>query len=214
MRRTGSSERARSAGRPVGRVALALAAGHPQVVDRVAVVATPALDAEVPWVGEENRAMNARLSELPPAEATAALRAQFAGFVGECPRGADIVGMLGADEADAAPLEQIRDRIVAMLDRAVLHSVRGIAPDIVSYSARDLGFDEGDVRARTLLVYGLADSVVGEEHGRWHLGKFPHSELELIPGAGHLVIVRQWDRILRHVTPGYGSVAEARASLY
>jgi len=197
-----------------GRVALALAARHPQLVDRVAVVATPAPDAEVPWIGEENRAMNARLAELSPAEATAALRAQFAGFVGEFPRGADIVGMLAADEADAELLEQIRDRIVVMLDRAVLHSVRGIAADIVSYSARGLGFDEGDVLARTLLVYGLADSVVGEEHGRWHLGRLPHSELELIPGAGHLVIVRQWDRILRHVAPDYGSVAEARASLY
>jgi len=54
---------------------------------------------------------------------------------------------------------------------------------------RDLGFDERDLRAPTLLVYGLADSVVGAEHGRWHLAKVPHSELELIPGAGHLVIV-------------------------
>jgi len=188
-----------------GRVALALAARHPQLVDRVAVVATPAPDAEVPWVGEENRAMNAQLAALPPGQATAALRAQFANLVGEYPRGADIVGMLSADEADAALLEQIRDRIVAMLDRAVLHSVRGIAADIVSYSVGDLDFDEGDVRARTLLVYGLADSVVGAEHGRWHLAKVPHSELEFFPGAGHLVIVPRWDRILRHVAPGSGA---------
>lgn len=188
-----------------GRVALALAARHPQLVDRVAVVATPAPDAEVPWVGEENRAMIAQLASLPPGEATAALRAQFANLAGDYPRGADIVGMLSADEADAGLLEQIRGRIVAMLDRAVLHSVRGIAADIVSYSVRDLGFDEADARAPTLLVYGLADAVVGAEHGRWHLAKVPHSELELIPGAGHLVIVRHWDRILRHVAPGSGA---------
>ncbi|QHO68904.1 alpha/beta fold hydrolase [Marisediminicola antarctica] len=188
-----------------GRVALALAARHPQLVDRVAVVATPAPDAEVPWVGEENRAMNAQLAALPPGEATASLRAQFANLVGEYPRGIDIVGMLSADEADAALLEQIRDRLVAMLDRAVLHSVRGIAADIVSYSVRDLDFDERDLRAPTLLVYGLADSVVGAEHGRWHLAKVPHSELELIPGAGHLVIVPRWDRILRHVAPESGA---------
>jgi RNA polymerase sigma-70 factor (ECF subfamily) len=36
-----------------GRVAMALAARHPELVDRVAVVATPAPDENVPWLGDE-----------------------------------------------------------------------------------------------------------------------------------------------------------------
>jgi len=185
-----------------GRVALALDANHPGLVDGVAVVATPAPDSEVPWVGDDNRAMMATLATLAPGEATAALAAQFSGMVGEHPTGAGIVGLLVSDDADAAALAAARDRVVGMLDRAVLQGAAGMAADIVSYSIRHLGFDVGNVHANTLLTYGLADSVVGTAHGRWYLGRIARAELELVPGAGHLVVVAQWDRILAHLAPG------------
>src|SRR5690349_4064659 len=60
-----------------GRVALALAARRPELVGRVAVIATPAPDEEVPWVGEDNRAAVEALRGAPAAEAHAALAAAF-----------------------------------------------------------------------------------------------------------------------------------------
>jgi pimeloyl-ACP methyl ester carboxylesterase len=52
-----------------GRVALALAARRPDLVDRVVVVATPAPDEEVPWIPPPQRAMVAALRARPPAAA-------------------------------------------------------------------------------------------------------------------------------------------------
>ncbi len=48
-----------------GRVALALAARHPELVGRAGVIAAPAPDEEVPWYGDENRAMVDALRGLP-----------------------------------------------------------------------------------------------------------------------------------------------------
>ena len=50
-----------------GRVALALAARHPDLVDRVVVLATPAPDDEVPWVDAEQRAVLEPLRGCAPA---------------------------------------------------------------------------------------------------------------------------------------------------
>jgi pimeloyl-ACP methyl ester carboxylesterase len=50
-----------------GRVALALAARHPDVVRSVAVVCTPAPDDEVAWVPEEYRTMSQAMGSDPAA---------------------------------------------------------------------------------------------------------------------------------------------------
>src|SRR5215204_2546758 len=52
-----------------GRVALALAARRPDLVDRVAVVATPAPDDEVPWIDPSQREQLERLRTLTCEEA-------------------------------------------------------------------------------------------------------------------------------------------------
>src|SRR5918992_5501026 len=56
-----------------GRVALALAARRPDLVDRVAVAATPAPDEEVPWIDPEQRDLLERLGTLEPEVAHAEL---------------------------------------------------------------------------------------------------------------------------------------------
>lgn len=60
-----------------GRVALAVAARHPELVDRVVVVATPAPDEAVPWLPREQRAAVDALREQPAEAVHAALAAQF-----------------------------------------------------------------------------------------------------------------------------------------
>lgn len=99
-----------------GRVALALAARHPELVGRVAVIATPAPDEEVAWYPEEHRAGIEALRGLPADGAHAALHAAF-GPVGEMPDDARL-GLLGADaEVDAAVLARpgVADRVLTHL---------------------------------------------------------------------------------------------------
>src|SRR5690349_4801923 len=68
-----------------GRVALALAARHPGLVDRVVVAATPAPDEEVPWVDPEQRVELDRLASVGAADAVAELQARLGSLVPEDP---------------------------------------------------------------------------------------------------------------------------------
>jgi pimeloyl-ACP methyl ester carboxylesterase len=52
-----------------------------------------------------------------------------------------------------------------------------------------------------LLIFGAADPVAGSRHGRWWQRALPDARLEMAPGAGHLVIVPLWGRVLRHLAP-------------
>ena len=95
-----------------GRVALALAARHPELVGRVAVIAAPAPDEEVPWYGDENRAMVDALRGLPPADAAARLTAVFEGMLAGA-GGDALLGLAGVADADADVLTAARARAAA-----------------------------------------------------------------------------------------------------
>jgi pimeloyl-ACP methyl ester carboxylesterase len=184
-----------------GRVVLALAAVYSALVDRLAVIATPAPDQEVPWVGTENRESLAALSSLSVPAAVAALSDQLASVVGTRPSTDTLLGMLSSDDADAQLREQARDRLNEMLGRAAMQGTTGMAADIVSYTLLDWGFDPASVEAKTLLLYGASDQITGA-HGRWYQKRIPHARLEMVKDAGHLLIVPMWDRALAHVAPG------------
>src|SRR5262245_8595261 len=64
-----------------GRVALALAARRPDLVDRVVVVATPAPDDEVPWIDPDQHAVFDRLRGLSAPEAHAELTERLRSLV-------------------------------------------------------------------------------------------------------------------------------------
>ena len=183
-----------------GRVALALAARHPQLVDRVAVIATPAPDGEVPWVGDDNRAMVAALGDESPSVAAAKLTATFDELFGAAPAGESMLPQIAAP-ADEERLESARDRLVVMLDRAVEQGNVGMSADIVSYTLMDLGFSLDDVQAKCLLLYGDADEI-GSTHARWYKNHLADARVEMVPKAGHLVVIPMWDRVLSHLAPG------------
>src|SRR5215218_1840783 len=84
-----------------GRVALALAARHPHLVERVAVVATPAPDEEVPWIPADQRASLEAMRGMPPDEVHAALTQQLAPAVTDP---AEAVAMLVTGPGDRAAL--------------------------------------------------------------------------------------------------------------
>ncbi|MCM6764336.1 alpha/beta hydrolase [Rathayibacter sp. ZW T2_19] len=186
-----------------GRVALALSANYPGLVERVAVLATPAPDDAVPWVGDENRAMLESLRALPVVDAVQTLRAALEQAFGPAPSPGALLGMLGASEADAPLLESpgVRDRLLRMLERAAAQGATGMAADIIGYTLLDWGFAVDAVASPALLLYGAEDAEVGRLHGEWYAARLADSRLEEVPGRGHLLAVSEWDRVLSFLLP-------------
>jgi pimeloyl-ACP methyl ester carboxylesterase len=186
-----------------GRVALALAARRPDLVDRVAVLATPAPDPEVPWIAPEQRDELERLRSLAPEAAHAELGEHLGTAVPEDPGSPEALWLLGALSADEAALrtEGVRVRLAAMLRAAFVQGARGLAADILGYCLHPWGFEPEEVHAKTLLLYGSHDPLAGPRHGRWWQSRLPDARLEVAPGAGHLLVVPMWTRLLAHLAP-------------
>jgi pimeloyl-ACP methyl ester carboxylesterase len=188
-----------------GRVALAVAARRPDLVDRVVVVATPAPDDAVPWILPEQKAALDALRDQPAAVVHAALTAQLSGVVTSsarpAPRGR--LALLGVGDADdqALAMPGGDERLTAMLDTAFAQGPIGLVSDLAGYCLRPWGFDVADVRAKTLLLNGSADPIAGPRHGKWWQRWLSDARYEQVPGAGHLVIMPMWGRALAHLAP-------------
>ncbi|MBV9791933.1 MAG: alpha/beta hydrolase [Chloroflexi bacterium] len=186
-----------------GRVALALAARRPELVDRVVVVATPAPHEAVPWIPDEQMAGLEQLRGLPAEQVHAALSQQLGALQ---PEGADmtsalpLLGVTPADDA-ALALPGARDRLERMLQAAFAQGVAGMVGDIAGYCLQPWGFEPGEVQAKTLLIYGSKDPVACSRHGTWWQKQLPNARLEVSPGAGHLVILPMWHRVLSFLAP-------------
>jgi pimeloyl-ACP methyl ester carboxylesterase len=89
-----------------------------------------------------------------------------------------------------------------MLHEAYAQGAVGLAADILSYSLRPWGFEPGKVRAKTLLLYGAQDPVAGARHGRWWQKQLPRARVEIVPEAGHMLVLTVWERALSYLAPG------------
>ena len=189
-----------------GRVALALAARRPDLVDRVVVVATPAPHEEVPWIPEEQNQMLEALRGQPPALVHAQLAEGLAAMVPADPAAPEALALLGASPADEAATGDpgARRRLAAMLEAAFAQGAIGMVADIAGYCLQPWGFEPSDVEAKTLLLYGSRDPVAGPPHGRWWQRRLPDARLEVAPGAGHLLVIPRWRRALSHLAPRGG----------
>ncbi|MFF1879741.1 alpha/beta fold hydrolase [Leifsonia sp. NPDC058230] len=191
-----------------GRVALAFAARYPDLVDRVALIATPAPNEKVRWIDPPLQAESDRLATLPPDAAIAQLTAMVQ---------PQALAVLAAEDDDAVPLDLIgdtqvdadvlrlpgaRDRLARMLRDAYRQGAHGVAADILSYTAHPWGFALGDVAAKTLIVSGRGDPIAGSAHAAWYQKALPDARVEMFPGAGHLVVIPAWERVLSHLAPG------------
>lgn len=193
-----------------GRVALALAAKHKGLVDRVTVVATPAPDSAVRWIPPELARTGAELLAQPLPQAKQRLRAMLQAQV---PGGTPSVELLAQGEADLELLERpgLGGRLQRMLAHAYDQGTVGVADDLLSYLPEDWGFDLDEVRAPVQLIYGAKDALVPSAHGRWYRRHLRNADthLTVVPRAGHLVIAPAWERILQHVDPQHGRRSDA-----
>ena len=186
-----------------GRIALALAARHPDLVDRVAVIATPAPDEAVPWIPVEQRWALEALRGQSADDVHAALTTQMADLVPSDPAAPEALSLIGNSPADAQVLAQgdVKKRLVTMFGEAFAQGATGMVADIAGYCLRPWGFEPGDVGQKTLLVYGARDPMTGSKHGRWWQQHLPDARLEMVPDAGHLVVVPLWKRVLSFLAP-------------
>jgi pimeloyl-ACP methyl ester carboxylesterase len=76
-----------------------------------------------------------------------------------------------------------------------------MAADIAGYCLRPWGFEPAEVRAKTLLLYGSRDATAGPRHGSWWQERLRDARLEVVPGAGHLLVIPMWARVLSHLAP-------------
>lgn len=187
-----------------GRVALALAARRPELVDRVVVLATPAPDDEVEWIPEELRAVLDALRDKAADDVHAALAVQLDSIVPNDPGSDEALRLLGAGPADDSVLRLpgFRERLTTMLQAAFSQGSAGMAADIAGHCLQPWGFDPGEVGAKILLLYGMKDPVAAHRHAKWWDTRLPDSRVEMAPGGGHLAIGARWKRTLSHLAPG------------
>ena len=187
-----------------GRVALALAARRPDLVDRVVVLSTPAPDEFVPWIPAEEKQWLDAMRDLPPDEVHGQLAVQLEQMLLQDSSLIARLSLLGKSPADeeALAMPGAADRLAEMLDAAFAQGAIGLATDIAGYTLRPWEFEPAQVQAKTLCLYGAADPIAGSRHGTWWQKNLPDARLEMVPDAGHLVVIPLWKRVLSHLAPG------------
>lgn len=201
-----------------GLVALALAANSPGLVDRVAVLGTPAPHARVHRERNEFVQRSQKLATLPAERAREAMAQLLAQHWGpglpsdntDVPVPLDLLGVTGADDP-VLDRPGVRQRLDRMLRNAFLHGWGGWAADELAVLARPWGFEPSAVKAKTLLLYGSSDGAVGSRDARWFQEQMPDARIEVTQEAGALVLVAEWFRILSHVAPNVPIPAPTRA---
>ncbi len=184
-----------------GRVALALAARHPEAVEAVVVVATPAPHEEVPWIPapqyESLMSMRGDGADVVHAR----LAGQLQAMAPADPRSEEALALLARSPADDDALNDVllRARLGEMLEAAFSQGVAGLAQDIAGFTLQPWGFEWDAVGTRSLLIYGENDPLAGPEHGEWWQDVLPNAELTTVTGVGHISVIREWAAAVRPV---------------
>lgn len=176
-----------------GVFALSLAARHPDLVDRLAIVGTPAPPQAGALVGLTD-AWERR--EVLPGEDAAAIAATLPDGV----PGIDSLG-IAADDPVLATHGGLRNRLERMLGEGWRQGPNGAATDLAALRDGSWADELDRVTASALIVHGDADPVVTAEDGRWYRSRLADARTATVDGTGRLALVREWRRILDHVAP-------------
>lgn len=197
-----------------GRVALAFAARHPDLVDRVTVVGTASPKRSKP---ESRRShaleflptkSNASIADLATAVAD---RSQAGGRSADRDSAGQTLWRLSDlgvadDDPTLAGLagyeaQGLRSRLELMLDEAVLQGDVGVATDLAALHDDSWSRELGSITASVQLVYGDDDPVTTVGDGHWYESRIADATTVRVAGAGRLALVASWARILEHVAP-------------
>ncbi|NQX26005.1 alpha/beta hydrolase [Microbacteriaceae bacterium VKM Ac-2854] len=176
-----------------GAVALALAARHPELVDRAAIVGAPA-----PPRAHVGAATTSALTRTPIGRWTGPKGAAIAA----ANRGAEGLAALGVDSADRAlHVVGARNRLIRLAEAGVAGRYAGVATDLLALRDGSWAYELDRIAAPTLLIYGDDDRVANIHDGHWLARRIPAARTVRVLGAGHAAIVSSWRRILAHVAP-------------
>ncbi|MEM7112666.1 MAG: alpha/beta hydrolase [Chloroflexota bacterium] len=182
-----------------GWVALALAARHPELVDRLAVIATPALENEQAWMLSDIREALGLSQSLERNVVNQNLETCFANKLADT-LGRTLLQVSGADQ-QALALPGVSQALTRMLEESFAQGNQGLITEMAGFNLLPWGFEPNAVAAKTLCLYGSKDPVAPQRHGSWWQKRLPDARLEMSPKVGHLLIFQRWKRVLSHLLP-------------
>ena len=164
-----------------GAVALSLAARHPRLIARTAVV------------GLNQRALaHAREESVP----------EIVGLPPEPGPRTFNWDSLGIDHHDSAlEFAGVSERIDTMLAEAAVQGTTGFETDAAAVKDLTWADELGEMTSPATLVYGLDDPFVDSDPGAWLLKRIPDARIAKVKDGGTLTIVSSWRRILERVMP-------------
>jgi pimeloyl-ACP methyl ester carboxylesterase len=176
-----------------GQCAAACAAALSDRISALALVATPAPDAEVRWLTPPLQRVADLAKHDPPRAMAAAV--EWAGPMAGAPERAG-VGWDSPADVVVRSRPEVEQALLTMWAEAFRAGARGLAADMVA-GCRPEDFAFAAVRAS--LFYGQDDPVIDPAHGRWWAQALPRAQLTIRPGSGHLVPFVAWADILTAV---------------
>lgn len=159
-------------------VALSLAARHPDLVNRVAVVNTAA-PRRMAIVRDERTML---------------------------PFDRDALFIRPDDPALAKP--GLGNRIDRLLDEAGRQGAAGLEEDRRMLADHRWAKELSRIQAEVVLVYGDDHPDVSMADGRWYRSRIPRARTARVPGGGALTIAERWGKILAHVAPRHGGLSQ------
>jgi pimeloyl-ACP methyl ester carboxylesterase len=178
--------------------ALALAARHPDLVRAAALLATPALDDDVPWLPDEYRAAIHQIRQ-DPGTALEQMTEMLAPIAAAPAAGIASVAGGDADERILATGDN-RGRMERMIEVGLRNGTVGAARDVVAANVAPWGFDPRAIGVPVHLFYGEDDVAVTPAHAAWWAGVLADPHRHDVAGAGHLVPLVVWRDVLAYLT--------------
>lgn len=176
-----------------GPYALACAYRLPGRVSGIAVVSAPAPfdkhpDGDLDAAARKRRRSLAMLQRFPfltgPAAAQLEKAVRKRGGIDTL-----ISQMAQVDQARVAADPELAAKMAANLAEAFRQGPRGFATDLRSLFGKPWGFDLTDITAPVQIWHGDADLNLPCSESRRLATLLPHTDLHLIPGAGHLLFI-------------------------
>lgn len=110
------------------------------------------------------------------------------------------------DDADLPRRLGLLRRVERMLDAAFRQGEAGGRADLAMFE--DAAVDPGRITAETRLWLGTRDPSVTEADVEWWGARIEGAKAQRVRDSGPLAIATAWERVLAHVAPEHGRIAE------
>ena len=185
---------------------LAVAAGLPERVAALGiasgVVPRQAFeDAEVRAASPDRLDLHAMADGMAPGELGEAVAPLLAPFPCDLALAAEHQREHRDETADAelATVPGAKATLAAALAEGVRVSLAGVAADVEAAN-RPFDVDLDAIRAPVHLWWGADDTVTPPAFGSWYASRLAGATLEVVPGAGHYLVLTRWADVLRTLT--------------